>query len=490
MNKYIFYKTNRSFNNFKSLSNHIRSYAKKNDYNLNILLKENYDYFSSDEDRKCIHCNSECEYINYIVGYKNPCFNSECYKNFVNNNKEYYKTQTKLSYFDLYDNHQYSCAFSKRYFDIVNEKINKNKNFIVNNQCEICNSPIKDISVFSRDIKIKTCSLKCKGIKISKETLRKKVFKIDEFNGNINALNHYIFKNRRYPVSNDNVTNLSVLEQYENIPILKIPHKNSKIYFSKKYNLFFFKILNFNSLYEYLNCSDTEYLKYHTENSLGKCFCPGCNKNILFTDVFDTKIISNKFCTKECYYKTLTGKKVEEKIKNKMSDIMKRKILCGEYTPIVTNSWCKSKTRVIINGEEKYVRSSWEAVFWALNSNMIYEKIRIPYTNVNGKNRNYIVDFYCEESSTLFEIKPKSERNTVNNILKEQAAVNYCKDYNMKYQSISEDYFNDNLSKIVNSKILNHISKETLEKFLRGIGRTDFKLDYASHLDGSKSAIL
>lgn len=42
MENFLFYKTNKSFNNFKSFNNHVRSYAKRNGLNLSQLLKEKY----------------------------------------------------------------------------------------------------------------------------------------------------------------------------------------------------------------------------------------------------------------------------------------------------------------------------------------------------------------------------------------------------------------------------------------------------------------
>lgn len=124
MENFLFYKTNKSFNNFKSFNNHVRSYAKRNGLNLSQLLKENYDILFRNTNL-CIHCGCECEYINYTLGYKNPCYSSECYRTFVESNKEYFYNQTGKFYYDLYDNKQYNCPFTKRYFTLVNEKLSE-----------------------------------------------------------------------------------------------------------------------------------------------------------------------------------------------------------------------------------------------------------------------------------------------------------------------------------------------------------------------------
>lgn len=478
MDKYTFYKTNRSFFSFTALRNHINSYAKKNSLDLNNLLKENYDYYCSLEDKTCIYCKKPCVYNGYHKGYKNPCFSPECYKNFVDNNIEYYSKQLGLSYFDLYDNSNYGCAFSKRYFDITNEYITENQKFFVDKRCENCDVLIGNVSVFSSHIRGKTCSKTCKHKLIGDKKRKSSIFIVDDFDGNKNLLNHYIFENRKYPISKDVVTNKSLREDYKNIPHLRIPSEKSRIHYSSKYDLYFYSSpgTRHNSLYEFLGSSDEEYLNYHVENSLGKHSCPGCNRNILFTDVFGFKIIENKYCSKNCYYNTLIGSKLPEKQKESQSKTLKMKILNGEFTPNITNSWCRSKTKIFIFGEEKFVRSSWEAVFWSLNPSLSYEKIRIPYVDKHGKSRTYIVDFYCNETSTLYEIKPKSEQTTTNNLLKEEAAKLYCQQNGMNYFIIDENYFNGQMKEITSSDILNYISEDYREKFFRGIGWTAAKL--------------
>jgi hypothetical protein len=60
-----------------------------------------------------------------------------------------------------------------------------------------------------------------------------------------------------------------------------------------------------------------------------------------------------------------------------MSEIMKNKILRGEFTPPITNSWTKWKSFIVIDDVTKKFRSNWDAAFWLLNKNDVeYEKLR------------------------------------------------------------------------------------------------------------------
>lgn len=128
----------------------------------------------------------------------------------------------------------------------------------------------------------------------------------------------------------------------------------------------------------------------------------------------------------------------------KISDSMKKLIATGKFTPCITNSWCKS--RAIINNIP--FRSSWEAVFYILNDKLEYEKIRIPYINENGIEKIYIIDFLDTHNKRLFEIKPKCNRHTPNNILKEQAANKWASQNGYLYFIISDEYFYINAKKI------------------------------------------
>lgn len=130
------------------------------------------------------------------------------------------------------------------------------------------------------------------------------------------------------------------------------------------------------------------------------------------------------------------------------SDAMKRKILTGEFTPCITNSWTKWKSFVKCKtGEIKKFRSNWEAAFWLLNEYTEYENIRIPYI-IDGENKIYIVDFSDKLNKILYEIKPNSTKNTKQNTVKYDAAINWCKENGWIFIIISDDWFRCNIHKI------------------------------------------
>ena len=76
---------------------------------------------------------------------------------------------------------------------------------------------------------------------------------------------------------------------------------------------------------------------------------------------------------------TEKGKSNLKSTAEKNSVIMKRKIANGLFVPCITNSWTHWSAFAIINNEERKYRSSWEACFAICNSDLLYEKFRIPY---------------------------------------------------------------------------------------------------------------
>jgi hypothetical protein len=149
------------------------------------------------------------------------------------------------------------------------------------------------------------------------------------------------------------------------------------------------------------------------------------------------------------------------KTKIKQSVAMKQLIQQGKFTPPITNSWCFS--RVVVHNIP--FRSCWEAAFYILNPTLIYEKIRIPYKNNKNKIKNYIVDFVDEVNHILYEVKPNTVKDNINNIKKQQAALAWCKNNNYTYTYISDEYFKKNAFKIDYSKYDPKI-KKSMKKFL------------------------
>lgn len=135
--------------------------------------------------------------------------------------------------------------------------------------------------------------------------------------------------------------------------------------------------------------------------------------------------------------------KITDEIREKLSNTLKSKILNGSFTPNITNRW--THFNIKING--KKFRSSWEAVFWLLNKNCKYEKIRISYYYKN-KMYIYIVDFVDYKNKILYEIKPKSLLNDEKNIIKQNAAQEWANNNKYNYVIISDDWFKNNAKKI------------------------------------------
>lgn len=147
----------------------------------------------------------------------------------------------------------------------------------------------------------------------------------------------------------------------------------------------------------------------------------------------------------------------------KLSVIMKEKIKNGEFTPCVTNSWCKS--RILCKGNA--FRSSFEVLFKLLDTEdkLLYEKTVIPY-DYYGVAHNYIVDFTDFDNKILYEIKPKSEINNDLNKIKENAAIKWCKNNGFVYKIITEDYLKKYKNKIIDNFLVNKVvfDNESLRK--------------------------
>lgn len=136
-------------------------------------------------------------------------------------------------------------------------------------------------------------------------------------------------------------------------------------------------------------------------------------------------------------------KKTYEMAHKKISNTMKEKILMGEFTPCITNSWTNWRTYVEMNGIVKKFRSNWDAAFWILNKNLKYENIRIKY-EIDGEWHSYIVDFSDTDGKKLYEVKPKSlAKNRVNEI-KFTAAKIWCGENGYTFDIIDDDWFNEN----------------------------------------------
>lgn len=128
----------------------------------------------------------------------------------------------------------------------------------------------------------------------------------------------------------------------------------------------------------------------------------------------------------------------------KQSKTMKEKILKGEFTPPITNSWTHWNVCINVDGNLKKFRSSWEAAYWLKNRHLEYEKIRIPYESNDGKQKVYIVDFVDHNSRKLIEIKPNSllEKNKI----KIGTALKWCDQFGYNFEIVGDDWFKQNIT--------------------------------------------
>lgn len=106
------------------------------------------------------------------------------------------------------------------------------------------------------------------------------------------------------------------------------------------------------------------------------------------------------------------SKNQSKEVRRKQSERMKKKILEGEFTPKITNSWTRWNSEV----DGKKFRSSFDALFFIYknlyrNDDVLYEKLRIGY-NFENKNHVYIVDFIDSKEKIAYEIKPESLEET------------------------------------------------------------------------------
>lgn len=204
-----------------------------------------------------------------------------------------------------------------------------------------------------------------------------------------------------------------------------------------------------------LNCGKN--LKYNTKKDLMPKYCSSVCCSIYNKDTISikrkntmAKLMQDDVWASE--YKDKISKKSKEyhnsdegKYNNKIhSEEMRRRILSGEFTPNITNSWTRWKTEY--NG--KKFRSMYECLFYAyhleINSAIKYEFLRIPYT-YEGKNRTYITDFVDDELKIVYEIKPKILIDTPINLAKFSALTTWAinNEYSIIY--VTEDLLNQYL---------------------------------------------
>jgi len=149
------------------------------------------------------------------------------------------------------------------------------------------------------------------------------------------------------------------------------------------------------------------------------------------------------------YRKNDTEMRIAMGVYTKQSITMKNKILMGEFTPCVTNSWANSRCKLIINGYDVKYRSTWDAVFQILNPSCEYETLRIKYISPkDNKTHSYIVDFVDNVNRITYEIKPKSNRSNDVVLAKEQYLIQWCHYHGYTYSIIDDDWFSKNAHQV------------------------------------------
>ena len=167
---------------------------------------------------------------------------------------------------------------------------------------------------------------------------------------------------------------------------------------------------------------------------------------------FETKMGQNNPMSKTKYkgYRKVLSKKQSITLKNKIKN--------NEFTPNSNNRLCHIK----LEYDGIKFRSSWEVVFHYFNKNMLYEKIRIPYTLEDGEHV-YISDFYDKNTNTIYEIKP----NKIYNDLKiKMTAIEESISKNTNYNYI---HLGDEWAKSVIIPENCDINDEILQCFKRGL---------------------
>lgn len=128
------------------------------------------------------------------------------------------------------------------------------------------------------------------------------------------------------------------------------------------------------------------------------------------------------------------GVTLSEENKNAKSETMKQKILDGSFTPNTNNR----NTHWNSFYKEKKFRSSWEAIYYSLNVDDLYEALRLKYT-YKGKEHVYIVDFINHNTRIATEIKPKELLERGKNKEKLSALNKWCCNNNYTMNVVTQD---------------------------------------------------
>lgn len=127
------------------------------------------------------------------------------------------------------------------------------------------------------------------------------------------------------------------------------------------------------------------------------------------------------------------GIKMSEESKDNKSKLIKQKILDGTFTPNSNNR----NTHWDSYFCNKKFRSSWEAIYYSLHTDALYEALRLSY-NYNKKDYVYIVDFINHNTKLAVEIKPSALLNNGREKSKIAALKQWCDNNNYVMNIITE----------------------------------------------------
>jgi len=152
------------------------------------------------------------------------------------------------------------------------------------------------------------------------------------------------------------------------------------------------------------------------------------------------------------------GKTHSDENKTHLSNLMKAKILSGEFTPNSNNR----NTHWDSEYNNKKYRSSWEALYQYHNPLDEYETLRIPYI-FNDKEYIYIVDFVNYTAKTATEVKPRELCNDRKTIAKITALNEWCINKGFNFILADKDYLLS-LQKPSNMLLFNNTTQEKIKK--------------------------
>lgn len=391
------------------------------------------------EPPKCLFCEKKAKFKNFKEGYLKTC----SYKNHKNEriklgleNKE--NKNEKFTYYVSQNLEKYKNIVFPYFEEFFNSTITEKsfKSRITNKSileyeenCPYCESIIKSNIFNKKECRNNLC-----------EKYRNSIFE--------DILSFQEFREMRNYLKDKSLEDIKkIINTYRSLD-----NKNRKLFLQN--NLMFYenKILTRKQ-----QNHDFSFLKNNIIENDMKNICKSCGKEyvkydkIIKNNKIEIKQIGAEFScgNKECYYKSIKFYDRDPSILEKQSINLKEKIKNGEWTPRVTNSWFNRKNSDIYKVDNISFRSSWELYFYIYNKNrnipLEYEKVIIPYFDTKrNKNRNYLVDFMDKKNNILYEIKPNSEKQKEQIKNKEFALKNYCKENNLKFEYISEDWFSKN----------------------------------------------